>query len=369
MMKGRVDVITVFFDRESLENYKARQALQGVRSAMAKRKYDCVIHHELSEVPTADKDGRPIIAFSHSESRSRRILRELAEKHYRPVSIVNDISGAEYAVSCVSIDYRQACYRVTCRILEREPLPVAFLGFNRDSIPDKQRLEGFEIAVREYGAEGRVFSNFGDVDACLSEYWAHRDAFKNVVCGNDILAVALVNRLREAGEDCSQYRICGFGNTMLSRYCVPRITTVEPNYELAGRLAVEVCSVLERNPGVRAVTFTVDAEICEGETLGGETKRIAVPSLQPLPMEKDFYADETVRELDGLDAMLSLCDETDLALLRGLLEGKTHDRICEQLFISSSTFKYRIRKLQTAAGLESRTQLIEIIRRYRLELP
>ena len=115
-------------------------------------------------------------------------------------------------------------------------------------------------------------------------------------------------------------------------------------------------------------TFTVDAEMCEGETLVGDADRLAAPVLDPAPTEKDFYADETVKELDGLDAMLSLCDETDLALLRGLLEGKTHEKICEQLFISPNTLKYRIRKLQSAARFESKTRLIEAIRRYRLEL-
>lgn len=359
-------VVEVFFDRESLGNYKAQQALQGVRAAVVKRKYECLIRHELCDVPRSEQEGRPIIVFSHSESRSRRILRELTEKRYRPIFIVNRMDGA--AVSCVSIDYRQACYRMTCRILENHPHSVALLGFNSDSIPDKQRLEGFEAAVKEYGAEGRMFPNFGDVITCLDAYWENRAAYRNVICVNDILAVALVNRLCAFGEDIQQYQICGFGNTMLSRHCIPRITTVEPNYELAGRCAVELYSVLERNRHVSAITFTVEAEFCEGETMAISQGANALARPLLPPTHGDFYDDSYVMELDSLDGMLSACDETDLGILRGLLSGATYEEICESRFIALNTLKYRVKKLASAARVANRAELVERIQKHRLHI-
>lgn len=362
-------MVTVFFDRESLGNYKAQLALRGVRSAIAKRKYECRLIHELDGVEPADEHGKPIIVFSHSESRSLRILRELSEKGYRPVFIVNRISGAEYSVSSVSIDYRYACHLLTCRMLEDNDRPIAFLGFNSDSIPDKQRLEGFEAAVGERGADSRMFANFGDVRSCLEEYWAHRDIYKNVVCVNDIHAVALLNRLKESGEDCGAYRICGFGNTMLSKYSVPRITTVEPNYELAGRCAVELYSVLERNKNLRAVTFTVDAEFYEEDSLVGESAGTTalIPPV-PMPLHGDFYDDSYVMELDSLDSMLSTCDETDLGILHDLLTGATYEEICEKQFIAVNTLKYRIKKLTAAARVSGKNELLARIQKYRLNV-
>lgn len=362
-------MVTVFFDCESLGNYKAQLALRGVLSALSKRRYEHILLHDLSLVEPAEQEGQPIIVFSHSESRSICILRDLTEKRYRPVFIVNRVGGFEHAVSCVSIDYRSACYRLTCRVLEGEGKPVAFLGFNSDSIPDKQRLEGFEAAVKQYGAESRIFSNFGNVCSCLEEYWENRYIYKNVVCVNDIHAVALVNRLRENGEDCGEYRVCGFGNTMLSRYCVPRITTVEPNYELAGRCAVEVYAVLEKNRHVRAVTFVVDSEIYEGESFpceGGDTAFLGVSDFAPT--YRDFYNDSLVMELDGLDRMLSLCDETDLGILRGLLAGETYEEICGRHFIAVNTLKYRIKKLMAAAQVSDRAELTERIRKHKLSI-
>lgn len=362
-------MVVVFFDRESLGNYKAQQALQGIRSALAKRKYECEILHDPEAVMPATKNGQPIIVFSHSESRCAVILRDLIEKQYRPICIVSRVEGAEYAVSCVSIDYRRACYRLTHRILEGNREAIAFLGFNNDSIPDKQRLEGFEAAVKKMGVESRVFANYGDVRSCLEEYWACRDTYKNVVCVNDIHAVALVNRLWESGEDCGAYRICGFGNTMLSRYSVPRITTVEPNYELAGASAVELYSVLERNRHVRAITFTVDAEVCEGESIAGdktEAEEYDMPTF--VPTHGDFYNDAYVAELDRLDGMLSVCDETDMGILHGLLRGETYESICETYFVAVNTVKYRIKKMVAAAGVSDKAELIERIKRYKLNI-
>lgn len=360
-------MIFVFFEKESLGNYKAQLALRGIRTAVAKRKYDCRILHELDEVAPADVVGTPIVVFCTSESRSRRLVEHFWEKQYRPVFIVNRPFGAENTVSGVSIDYRRACYRLTSRMLEDDGDPVAFLGFNSDSVPDKQRMEGFRAAMEEKGAEGRVFSNFGDVRSCLEEYWSHRAIYKNVVCANDIHAVALVNRLKENGEDCGAYRICGFGNTMLSRYSDPPITTVEPNYELAGRCAVELTAVLERNSHVRAVTFTVDAELYEGgravEDLGGAILPHAFSA-----EHGDFYHDDYVMELDNLDSMLSACDEADIGILHGLLSGESHETICETHFIALNTLKYRIKKLVSAAGAEDKNDLIRRIRKYRLNI-
>ena len=156
---------------------------------------------------------------------------------------------------------------------------------------------------------------------------------------------------------------------MLSRCSSPRITTVETNYELAGRCAVELYSVLERNRNARAVTFTVDAEIYEGESMPGTRKDgDAVPPPPIPPSHGDFYDDGYVVELDRLDGMLSGCDETDLGILHGLLQGLTYEDICEVHFIALNTLKYRVKKLVSAAGVSNKAELVERIRKHRLEL-
>ena len=274
-----------------------------------------------------------------------------------------------YRYSNVSIDYRDACYRMTEMLLLSDPSPVAFLGFNRDSIPDKLRLQGFEHAVEEFGVKSCIISNFGDVRACIGEYWLHRDNYKNVLCVNDFYAVLLLQKLRREGVDPDEYQICGFGNTALSEYSVPSITTAEINYEMAGRCAVELYTTVEKMQNLEALTLTVDTEIYvrnSTRTVSFDSVDTKKPDIAQSPIE--FYQDPSIIELDLIDGMLSACDKVDLEILNGLIRGESYADICERTFTSLNTVKYRIKKMISNANVENKNELIYRINEYGLSI-
>lgn len=360
-------MLLAFFDKESLHNYQAQLALKGIRSTVLKRKYDSRIFYELDEVPVSEKARKPIVVFCNSERRSLSILQALCQKNYHPIFVAGRMTVLGYPYSNVSIDYRDACYRMTKMLLLSDPSPIAFLGFNRDSIPDKLRLQGFELAVEELGVESRIISNHGDVRSCIDEFWHCRTQYKNILCVNDFYAVLLLQRLKREGVDVSEYQICGFGNTALSEYSVPSITTAEINYEMAGRSAVELYTILEKMQNLEAVTLTVDTEIYVRNStrhVTSEDVDVKKPDISQSPIE--FYQDPSVKELDLIDRMLSACDDVDLKILSGLLRGESYNEICEQTFTSLNTVKYRIKKMISNANVENKNELIRRIKEYGL---
>lgn len=363
-------MLLAFFDKESLQNYQAQLALRGIQSTVSKRKYESRIFYEVEEVPTAEGTRKPIVVFCNSEQRSLLILQALCQKNYHPIFVAGRMTVSGYRYSNVSIDYRDACYRMTKMLLRAEPSPIAFLGFNHDSIPDKLRLQGFESAVEEFGVESRVISNFGNICACIEELWQCHDQYRNVLCVNDFHAILFLQRLKREEIDPSKYQICGFGNTALSQYSSPRLTTAEINYEQAGRCAVELYTVLEKMQNLQAATLTVDTEIyARGSTRAVLSATVESPGLRDPFRENDgFYRDRCVMELDHMDSMLSVCDEIDLKILSGLLHGEPYSEICERNFIALNTIKYRVKKMISNAKVTDKNELIHRIRYYGLQI-
>ncbi len=361
-------MVLLFFDKKSLNNKNAQLALAGIRAAISKRKYNYAIYHDTEMLDSAEGEQKPIIVFCNSEHRSRILVDELAKKNYHPILVANRIqTDASRRASCVTIDYAQACRRLTASILKASPSPIAFLGFNSDSYPDKRRLGGFLEAADSLGADHLTFENLGDLDDCINSFIECCETYKNVVCANDIAAVALMQRLKSIGKSCLDYNICGFGDSELAKYSSPSLTTVELNYEQAGACAVELFCALEKMKNIRSLELTIDAKIHIRES----TPNLLLTSMEPpVPPTRDrgFYSDARVVELDSLDRMLSECDATDLNILRGLLSGKTYELICEENFIAPNTVKYRLKKLISTAAVQNRTELADKIIKYDLKI-
>ena len=64
--------------------------------------------------------------------------------------------------------------------------------------------------------------------------------FSALICGSDAIAFGAINHLRAQGIDIpGRISVMGLGNTRLATLCTPRLTTVEMNFDLAGRAALD----------------------------------------------------------------------------------------------------------------------------------
>lgn len=73
-----------------------------------------------------------------------------------------------------------------------------------------------------------------------AEMLARNPDFRALICGSDAIAFGVVNYLRDNGIDIpKQMSVIGLGNTRLATLCMPRLTTIEMNFDRAGSAALD----------------------------------------------------------------------------------------------------------------------------------
>ena len=74
-----------------------------------------------------------------------------------------------------------------------------------------------------------------------------------------------------------------------------------------------------------------------------------------------FYHNDEVQTFSKLEKMISICDETDLGIIRHILQGASYETIAEDLHLSRNTVPYRIRRLANSISLHSRSELKQFL--------
>ena len=77
-----------------------------------------------------------------------------------------------------------------------------------------------------------------------------------------------------------------------------------------------------------------------------------------------FIDDPDIRRIMRIEDALAGCKEIDLEILRGLIGKRRMAELSDELFISESTLKYRIKQLLLRFGCGSRQELAETLGEY-----
>lgn len=54
----------------------------------------------------------------------------------------------------------------------------------------------------------------------------------------------------------------------------------------------------------------------------------------------------------------------DMRIIRGMLRGDSVEKIAEEMFISVGTARYRLKKLYTAAAVNTKAEFVTLFERY-----
>ena len=77
-----------------------------------------------------------------------------------------------------------------------------------------------------------------------------------------------------------------------------------------------------------------------------------------------FYHDPIAKEVFGVEALLASLDKTGLYILLTMLKGCKTAEILDALYISESTYKYRLGKIHALAGTKKKEELITRLQRW-----
>ena len=233
----------------------------------------------------ADRQVDGIIMVSQSGRPVGEHVVEYARKGL-PIVVINPLSNEHPHVSAIAIDNASGAYE-SVRHLVR--LGHRAIGCIRAFIEGPYAIKS---AIERYKGFCRAMADSGlevDPELVFEGSYANDGGWKSaynltmsmlrrkkrptaLVCANDYLALGAVAALREAGVRVpEEIAVIGHDDSVLSRFSVPRLTTVaQPMYE-AGAAAVQILQTAIGGQQA-ARTITLPCTLVVRESCGGAAK-------------------------------------------------------------------------------------------------
>lgn len=310
--------------------------------------------------------GIPILLLGTSTAWIDSIAEKAQKLGLRTLVVGGSLRTRRHGVSSIYLDYYAAINDVVYYLQQCGRERIALLGINPASAVDIEKAEGYKQALYLFtgcAPTDAVFYNNGYLEDSVSHFINHIDRFDAVICSNDIVALALVQRLKDINSySPERLFVVGFGATLLGELSAPPLTTVTLNYRDVGKQAAHIWKDLMFTPAMLAVACTVECKIIPRETtlFCSVVKPAVWGSTSPISKREDnlFFNDLSVRELLLMEEMLLQMDYVDCCVLTGVFKGMTYESIAEQLSISDGTVKYRLKRIIKTAGVKTKEELI-----------
>ena len=304
-------------------------------------------------------DGVFIIASDYSWIKNT--VTRLNAAGIKPILICNQseqIQGCDY--SCVCSDINGSMKYLINELKSAGKTRVALYGVNTRSISDISRVDGLFTFKDESFNKMRVFTNNGSLKNCFDEFFKECESFDAVICSNDFAAVSLVRSLAERDpKSLERLKILSCAKTNLTGYYEDKITSVNMNFEQYGKAAVFIYEKLKTHAYMSGMTITVKWNCANVKTTPCNSV-----AFEPENGGCEFYSDVEMREMLTVEQILNTCSNTDRLILTSLMEGERIDKAAERCFLTYGGVKYRIKRILSECGVESKSELLRLLKIY-----
>lgn len=197
-----------------------------------------------------------IVTRTAPESR----VAEYSKKETPFVVVDSKSSTAKNDVGEVIIDSKAAFTDITKLMLKKGCKKLAFISASGEY--DRERYEGFSAALNECGLEAEESLIYRENYDVKTGYDGVEHIFENnfadgIVCGNDLIAVGVVDALRKKGLSVPEdVKVSGFDDIYFSRYLNPALTTVkQPAYEMGAAAAKMLINFILNSEPLHSIKF------------------------------------------------------------------------------------------------------------------
>jgi len=345
-------------------------SIEGLKRAAAKQKRTVC---QIGSVEELDDRNMPLalVLISTNNDWTSKAIESCRQRNIRPILIGcmpskfgEDVSGTIYSSKSSVQELLQ--YYVSCGRKH-----VALMGINENSTNDTTKREAFLMTARQLGlpitAKDIYCSNKGATNS-LEMFFDNIAQYDGVLCGNDYLAAHVMSYCSENNISVpEQLYVSGLGDTLLCRYTKPTLTSATRSYAQTGVQAFNIWKQLNGDPSIFAVVVVVQCEIKpRGSTayspLPGPNQTISISRSQANLPEGTIL--QEVNAVKNLEFCLANCDQMDIRIIKGLLQGISVERIAEEQYISVGTARYRLKKIYTAANVSNKNDFLELFTRY-----
>ncbi|MBE6740370.1 MAG: hypothetical protein E7565_08645 [Ruminococcaceae bacterium] len=337
------------------------EILDGILSAAKEKRTDCTVVESADEV----KSGQVIIVATNPEfiKENCRIL-----ENY-PVKIV--VSSPKISAigspncSFVGFDSENSIFEISKFLTDCGKENIALFGVNDHSVNDLLKKQNFLAAN---GNAENVFLNNGNIKECFDSFYERLNTFNAVLCTNSYVAFYLVKKLKEAKYPTDKIDVISLCDSVILELSKPQISAIRVDYFSLGKAAFDTARILKKNDTIKSLNVSV-----EWKLIGRQTANIPDTLLNSFDENEEnptdvFYEDDELELFMIAERLFDGCDQNDLKLLKMLKNGYKLDQICEELFMSESGVKYRLKKLLNISKTNSKSQLTDFISKLDIDL-
>lgn len=366
----RKQIIPVFFDRMSSLSSQYTNLMQGIKTSASRfnSRLKLISEDEFEKVAF---DSLPLVAIVTGVSKSfiQKTISALRAHNRYVVLAGTDSEQFGHDLSCATPSRRTETQQLVNYLYNCNKKSIALVGFGRHSINDSFRYHAAISAVAAWGnllTENDIWLWDKDPNESFEKFFKAHDQYDAVICPNDFIAVFLIKSLQKQGIKVPEdLFVASFGNTFIGQYHRPSITSMTMDMVYVGEQAFQVLRYLTKNAFSQqtALKITVPSRIIIRESTANKQVISEGAALTPTPQDT-FYHNPTIAPLVDIENCISHCDEIDLIIIREIMAGETYEQICNNTFISSSTLRYRLKRIFSDAGAKSRQDFESMIRTY-----
>ncbi len=343
--------------------------LKGIQNE-AKRKGDKVEIVSVTDAVEAFKSEKPVSAGILSTSRAwiEKVASMLSDIGVNPIIIGGASRDAFRHASYIFMDYREATYQLIEYLRAYEKNRIALFAISNDSAPDMIKKDAF--LSYEKCREHDIFYYAGADGLMNAACERFLEVYKNydaVICSNDASAMILLHQLENSGIKVPEdIFLCSFGDMAVSTSGKKTLTMARLNCMEIGKQTVKACHHLSSSPNISSISTKIGCEFIIGDTTANLPAKSTPLGTAYMPdgTGATFHSDPSISRIFLAEKILSSCDAIDIDLLKLIINGYKYFDIAEILHVSESTIKYRLKRIISIAELDTRDDVIEIMKNF-----
>ncbi|GAA1726328.1 LacI family DNA-binding transcriptional regulator [Brachybacterium phenoliresistens] len=218
----------------------------------------------------ADRGIGAVIAVTHQvDARHARYSREIGV----PILVVDPVSTSDTSLVTISATNWEGGQTATGHLLELGHRRIGVVAGPEDSVPARQRLQGYRSALEQAGVpfdpELVRHSSFGydDGRAAAEALLDLPEPPTAIFAVADTLAIGVLRTARARDLRVpDRLSVVSFDDTLIATWSNPQLTTVRQPLASMGQVAIERALALASDPGLFAHPFKLETQLIVRES-------------------------------------------------------------------------------------------------------
>lgn len=319
-------------------------------------------------------DGTPVIVFCTTNKWTEYAISQLLGYGAKPIVIGVAIDKFAEDISGVTMNRRAFMTDILHYFEQYGRRRPALFGISSQISNDVMKAESFirtgtrmSLGVSEDDIY-YVGEDCENLEKAAEQFWARRSRYDSVICANDFFALHLLSQASSHQISVpDDLWVSGYGNYLIGLCSAPTITSAAIDTRALALQGVNIYKQLITSSDISHIITSIDCAIIPRGTTASapvSRERQVSPRSPAAPSCRTLTGAAGI--LHNLENCLCQCDELDAKILSSILRGDSYEQIADDLFISGSTFRYRLKKLFRLLNVAGRTDFEQLMANYKI---